>query len=252
MLLDAECPSQVPAPDWRGRSRRFFNAENTDWPVRRRRRRWSHGLRDDHVHLQLEGARRPADGQATGQKVVAVAVSKNTAVRRSAEDALVSVLTAGGAQGVPSYSIISDDAVNDEAKAKAAIETSGAVAVVVMRPVAKEQEISSTPSTINGAHVRRILGRLLRLRLGRRLRRHPIRTDTIVIVETLVYSLKQNKLVWAGESKTTNPSKNRCVREGSGCGRRQGNEETRVVLTFRRIDDEVLDEELHHPLLVDS
>ena len=34
-----------------------------------------------------------------------------------------------------------------------------------------------------------------------------IRTDTIVIVETLVYSLKQNKLVWAGQSKTTNPSK---------------------------------------------
>ena len=33
-----------------------------------------------------------------------------------------------------------------------------------------------------------------------------IRTDTIVTVETLVYSLKQNKLVWVGESKTTNPS----------------------------------------------
>ena len=51
-----------------------------------------------------------------------MAVAKNTAVRRSAEDALVGVLTAGGAQGVPSYSIIGDDAVNDEAKAKAAIE----------------------------------------------------------------------------------------------------------------------------------
>jgi hypothetical protein len=33
-----------------------------------------------------------------------------------------------------------------------------------------------------------------------------IRTNTIVSVETLVYSLKQNKLVWAGQSKTTNPS----------------------------------------------
>jgi hypothetical protein len=33
-----------------------------------------------------------------------------------------------------------------------------------------------------------------------------IRTDTIVSVETLVYSLKQNKLVWAGQSRTTNPS----------------------------------------------
>ena len=33
-----------------------------------------------------------------------------------------------------------------------------------------------------------------------------VRTDTIVIVETLVYSLRQNKLGWAGESRTTNPT----------------------------------------------
>ena len=26
-------------------------------------------------------------------------------------------------------------------------------------------------------------------------------------VETLVYSLQQNKLIWAGQSKTTNPSR---------------------------------------------
>jgi hypothetical protein len=34
-----------------------------------------------------------------------------------------------------------------------------------------------------------------------------IRTDTIVNVETLVYSLKQNKLVWGGQSETMNPDK---------------------------------------------
>ena len=32
-----------------------------------------------------------------------------------------------------------------------------------------------------------------------------MRTDTIVSVETLVYSLAQDKLVWAGRSTTTNP-----------------------------------------------
>ena len=30
-------------------------------------------------------------------------------------------------------------------------------------------------------------------------------TDTVVRVETLVFDLKQNKLVWAGQSETTNP-----------------------------------------------
>jgi hypothetical protein len=34
-----------------------------------------------------------------------------------------------------------------------------------------------------------------------------VRTDTIVTVEILIYSLEQNKLVWAAQSQTTNPSK---------------------------------------------
>jgi hypothetical protein len=146
-------------------------------------------------------------GTLSGQKVVAVAVSQNAAVRRSAEDALVSVLNAGGAQGIPSYSIIGDDAVKDEAKAKAAIEKSGAVAVVVMRPVAKEKEVSSTPTMYMGPSYGPYWGGYYGYGWGGAWGGSQIRTDTIVVVETLVYSLKQNKLVWAGQSKTTNPSK---------------------------------------------
>jgi len=145
-------------------------------------------------------------GNLAGQKVVAVAVSKNAAVRRTAEDSLVSVLNARGAQGVASYSILGDD--TDEAKAKAAIEKSGAVAVVVMRPVAKEKEISSTTSSMYmGPRYGGYWGGYYGYGWGGAYGATEIRTDTIVIVETLVYSLKQNKLVWAGQSKTTNPSK---------------------------------------------
>ena len=146
-------------------------------------------------------------GSLAGQKVVAVAMTKNQATRRSAEDTLVSVLNASGAQGIPSYSILGDE--TDEAKAKAAIEKSGAVAVVAMRPVAQEKEISSTPSTMYmgpryGGYWGGYYGYGWGGAWGGGV---DIRTDTIVIVETLVYSLEQNKLVWAGQSKTTNPSK---------------------------------------------
>jgi hypothetical protein len=34
-----------------------------------------------------------------------------------------------------------------------------------------------------------------------------VQTDTIVSVETLIYDLEQNKLVWAARSETTNPEK---------------------------------------------
>lgn len=145
-------------------------------------------------------------GKLTGQKVVAVAVSQNTAVRRSAEDALVSVLNANGAQGIPSYSLVADDAVKDEAKAKAAVDRSGAVAVVVMRPVSKEKEVSITPSMYMGPMYGGYWGGYYGYGWGGAYGGSTIRTDTIVSVETLVYSLKQNKLVWAGQSRTTNPS----------------------------------------------
>ena len=34
-----------------------------------------------------------------------------------------------------------------------------------------------------------------------------MRTDTIVSIETLVFSLEQDKLAWAGRSETVNPEK---------------------------------------------
>jgi hypothetical protein len=78
-----------------------------------------------------------------------------------------------------------------------------------MRPVAKEKEISSTPSSMYmgpmyGGYWGGYYGYGWGGAWGGGTE---IRTDTIVIVETLVYSMKQNKLIWAGQSKTTNPSR---------------------------------------------
>ncbi|MGE5198029.1 MAG: hypothetical protein ACM3H9_00220 [Rhodospirillaceae bacterium] len=148
-------------------------------------------------------------GSLAGQKVVAVVMAKSTAVRRAAEDALATALSEHGALGVQSYSLIPQDVAPDEAKAKAIVEGSGAVAVVVMRPVAKDQEISSAPSSVYlGPMYGGYWGGYYGYGWGGAWAAAPdIRTDTIITVETLVYSLKQNKLVWAGESRTTNPAK---------------------------------------------
>ena len=80
----------------------------------------------------------------SGQKVVAFVLTKNEASRRAAEDALAREITAGGAQGVPSYTLIPDAAAPDEAKAKAQIEGAGATGVVVMRPVDSSKEVVAT------------------------------------------------------------------------------------------------------------
>ncbi len=144
-----------------------------------------------------------------GQKVVAIVVTKDVSMRRAGEDALAKAVTAQGAEGVAGYTIVTDDMVRDESRARAAIEASGATGVVVMRPVAKNQEISSTTSMYGGPMYGPYWGGYYGYGWGGAWggTTTDIRTDTIVTVETLVYSLKQNKLIWAGQSKTTNPSK---------------------------------------------
>jgi hypothetical protein len=145
-------------------------------------------------------------GNFAGKKVVGFVATKNEAVRRSAEDALAGELTARGAQGVAGYTVVPPD-VTDEARAKAMVEKSGAVGVVVIRPVGKDKEVYSTPSMYTGPYYGGFWGGYWGYGWGAPWGGGEIRTDTIVTVETLVYSLAQNKLIWAGQSQTTNPSK---------------------------------------------
>jgi len=96
----------------------------------------------------------------------------------------------------------------DEAAAKAALEKAGVTRSWSCAPWAARKR--STPRRrCTPGRLMDLTGGLLRVRLGGAWGTGggEIRTDTIVSVETLVYSMKQNKLVWAGQSKTTNPSK---------------------------------------------
>jgi hypothetical protein len=141
--------------------------------------------------------------EAKGARVAALVMTKNEATRRAAEDALAREITAQGAQGVPMYSI-ADAAGTDEAQTRAALEKQGFAAVVTMRPVGSQQQITAT--TYAGPGYSGFWGGYYGYGWGAPYGGTEIRTDTIVSVETLIYSLKQNKLVWGGQSQTTNPS----------------------------------------------
>jgi hypothetical protein len=141
-----------------------------------------------------------------GSKVAAVVMHKNEGSRRAAEDALARAITARGGEGIPSYSLLANATPDNEAQAKAAFEKAGVNAVVVMRPTGTRQEISSTTyaSPYYGGYWG---GGYYGYGWGGAYGGTEVRTDTIVSIETLVYSMKQNKLVWAGQSQTTNPTR---------------------------------------------
>jgi hypothetical protein len=153
-----------------------------------------------------------------GDKVLALVISENEATRRGAEAALAAELSKGAAEGIPAYTVIPDEAVQDQNKAKPYIEKSGAKWAVVMRATGKDKEVSSSPTMGGygsgyggygpgwGGHGG-FYGGFYGYGWGGAYGGSTIRTDTIVYVETLVYDLTSDKLVWAGQSSTMNPSK---------------------------------------------
>ncbi|MFL5575153.1 MAG: hypothetical protein ACJ79S_04170 [Gemmatimonadaceae bacterium] len=147
--------------------------------------------------------------QLKGARVAAVAMMRSESARRAAEDALARELTNRGARGVPMYTVAPHPA-GSEAAARAALERADIAGVVVMRPLGRERETTVTPGAYAGPVYRGYWGGYYGFGWGAAwgppVSGVDVRTDTVVSVETLVYSLRQNRLVWAGQSRTTNPA----------------------------------------------
>jgi hypothetical protein len=145
-----------------------------------------------------------------GAKVAAMVMMRDEESRRAAEDTLAKEITARGAQGVPMYTLLPSASPSDQALAREALEKAGVQGAVVMRPVSVEKEVSSTPETYLDPKYSGMWGGYYEYGWNSSwgtpmVTGGEVHVDQIVSVETLVYSLKQNKLVWSGQSRTTNP-----------------------------------------------
>lgn len=146
--------------------------------------------------------------QVKGAKVAAVVVMQDEASRRAAEDTLARDISARGAQGIPMYAILPNASVHDEAATRAALEGAQVTGVVTMRPLRVDRQVVVDPAPYTGPAYAGYWGGYYAYGWASPWGPGPVEThtDVIVSVETLIYSLKQNQLVWAGRSKTTNPA----------------------------------------------
>ena len=149
----------------------------------------------------------PANAQpvsAHGMEIAAVFITSNQMIRRLGEDALANEITRFGAIGVPGYNIMSADPKNRDL-ARRKLKEAGVDAVISMRVVNHDQVVTYTPGYWTGSPWTTNLWGYWAYGWGSVYQPGYLETETLVGVETLLYSLDEDKLLWAGVSETFNP-----------------------------------------------
>jgi|SRR6187455_2534228 len=136
-----------------------------------------------------------------GKKVAALVISNDMGLRVSAEEALVRELTARGMQPVAAYRIVPKEELGRADTARPWFEKNGVEGIVVLRPVSAETRytsntwVSTNYSTLWGYYG---YGWTVVYAPG------SARQYTTAVVETTIYSVAKNQLLWAAVTESTN------------------------------------------------
>lgn len=143
-----------------------------------------------------------------GKSVAVVLLVPSEARRRAVETLVANEVTAMGARGVPGYTLLAGDELEDQDAARAALERAGVAGALVLRPVAEEQQTRYVPGRAYyaGSPYESLWGYW---GYGAPMILEPgyYETDQVVFVEALYYSVPDNRLVWGGVSKATSAAR---------------------------------------------
>lgn len=143
----------------------------------------------------------PVTRPAEFKKVVVMAISSDPWVRRIAEEEMVHQVT--GPEAIPAYRVLGDDEVKQLSTVKSRLMRAGFDGAITLRLVGAKDRTSWQPGALPSQYVTfttyhawawPVVGDTGHLR-----------TDSVMRVETNVYSLDDGRLLWSGLSETFNP-----------------------------------------------
>ena len=142
------------------------------------------------------------------KKVLVLMLNKDGTTRRTVEDKIAGRITTNRrVEAVPSYTLLMGSDLQDQDHAKQIVLDAGFDGAVVMRLVGVDKQTTYVPGSYP-SYYGSFWGPGGYYGYGWPAVYDPgyLQTDTIVNIETLIYSLKDNKLVWTGTTETFNPS----------------------------------------------
>ena len=139
-----------------------------------------------------------------GKKVAALVISNDDSLRVAGEESLVRELAARGMQAVASYRIAPKEELRRADTARPWFEKAAVEGVVAVRPVSADTQRSYNSGTWVSTNYATLWGyygygwSAVYVPGG-------VQRETLVVVETTVYSLPRDQLLWAAVSETRNP-----------------------------------------------
>ncbi len=137
-----------------------------------------------------------------GKKVAALVMSNDDSLRVAGEESLVRELSARGLQAVATYRIAPKEELLKSETAKPWFERAAVEGVVAMRPVSVDTGRRYTPPQWVDASYSTLWG-YYGYGWGAVYIPGSSRVETDVVVETLIYSVPQDALLWAAVTETT-------------------------------------------------
>jgi hypothetical protein len=137
-----------------------------------------------------------------GKKVAALVITSDQNLQVSGEENLARELAARGIQSVATYRMVPREELVSAERARPWFERAGIEGVVSLRPVSAKTQTSYTPTVWAQSSYSTLWGYY---GYGWTSIAGVTREDTTLVVESLIYSVPLNKLLWAGVSRTTNP-----------------------------------------------
>jgi hypothetical protein len=141
-----------------------------------------------------------------GKKVAALVITTDAPLQISSEEALTRELTARGLDVVPTYRMAPREELVSVERARPWFERANVEGVVALRPVSVDREKTYTPTVWTTTSYSTLWG-YYGYSTTAVYTPGSVREDTTLVVETLIYSVPLDKLLWAGASTTTNPKK---------------------------------------------
>jgi hypothetical protein len=141
-----------------------------------------------------------------GQKVVALVMMKDVKTRNGVEDELAYVLRQRGLVGVSAHTLLPPEQTMDKEQVRAHFEQAGVVGAVVLRSVDKQTQLTEGASYFVVTNYSSFYGYY---GWGWSGIYDPgyVTMDNFFTVETLIYDVKNDKLLWAAVTQTKNPKR---------------------------------------------